>query len=77
LIRGVFAGRLGEITLFDYFPEAKAVCEQFPTFNEAVENFTVSGFEFETVSRVVQQTCTSLKELPPAPGFGRTQHWLY
>jgi hypothetical protein len=28
-----------------------------------VENFTVSGFEFENVSRVVQQTCSSLKEL--------------
>ena len=63
LIRGAFAGRLGEITLFDYFPEAKAVCEQFPTLDETVENFTASGFKFATVSRVVQQTCSSLKEL--------------
>ena len=36
LIRGVFADRLGEITLFDYFPEAKVVCEQFPTLPEVL-----------------------------------------
>jgi ubiquinone/menaquinone biosynthesis C-methylase UbiE len=63
LIRGAFADRLGEITLFDHFPEAKAVCEQFPTLEETVEAFTGSGFEFETVNRVVQRTCESLKEL--------------
>jgi ubiquinone/menaquinone biosynthesis C-methylase UbiE len=63
LIRGAFAGRLGEITLFDYFPEARLVCEQFPTLSETVENFSASGFSFETVRPVVQQTCSSLKEL--------------
>jgi SAM-dependent methyltransferase len=63
LIRGAFAGRLGEITLFDHFPEAKAVCEQFPTMEETVQTFTDCGFKFETVERVVQQTCSSLKEL--------------
>jgi ubiquinone/menaquinone biosynthesis C-methylase UbiE len=63
LIRGVFAGRLGEISQFDYFPEAKAICEQFPTLEEAVQIFCASGFEFETVDRVTQQTCASLKEL--------------
>jgi ubiquinone/menaquinone biosynthesis C-methylase UbiE len=62
LIRGAFAGRLGEITLFDYFPEAKVVCEQFPTLAETLENFSGLGFEFEAVSPVVQQTCSSLKE---------------
>lgn len=63
LIRGAFAGRLGEITLFDYFPEAKLVCEQFPSLSETVGNFRVSGFKFETVKPVIQQTCSSLKEL--------------
>ena len=63
LIRGAFAGRLGEITLFDYFPEAKVVCEQFPTLSETLENFSGLGFEFETVIPVVQQTCSSLKKL--------------
>ena len=63
LIRGAFAGRLGEITLFDYFPEARSVCEQFPTLSETVKNFSSSGFAFETVRPVVQRTCSSLKEL--------------
>jgi ubiquinone/menaquinone biosynthesis C-methylase UbiE len=62
LIRGAFAGRLGEMTLFDYFPEAKLVCEEFPTLSETVENFIAWGFDFETVRPVVQQTCSSLKE---------------
>jgi len=63
LIRGAFAGRLGEITLFDHFPEAKAVCEQFPTMEETVQTFTDCGFKFETIERVIQQTCSNLKEL--------------
>src|SRR5262245_14750823 len=63
LIRGVFAGRLGEITQFDYFPEAWAICEQFPTLDETVQTFTVYGFAFEMIHRVTQQTCSSLKEL--------------
>jgi ubiquinone/menaquinone biosynthesis C-methylase UbiE len=63
LIRGAFAGRLGEITLFDHFPEAKVVCEQFPSMEEAVDTFTGSGFILESVERVVQRTCSSLKEL--------------
>jgi len=58
-----FADRLGEITLFDYLPEAKLICEQFPTLSETTKNFSSSGFKFETVSPVVQQTCSSLKEL--------------
>jgi SAM-dependent methyltransferase len=63
LIRGAFADRLGEITLFDHFPEAKTVCEQFPTLGETVETFTDSGFTLEAVERVVQRTCLSLREL--------------
>jgi ubiquinone/menaquinone biosynthesis C-methylase UbiE len=63
LIRGAFADRLGEITLFDHFPEAKIICEQFPTLQETVATFVNSGFEFEAVERVVQQTCSSLREL--------------
>lgn len=63
LLRGAFAGRLGEITLFDHFPEAKLVCEQFPRMEDAVDVFARFGFTFETVERVVQQTCSSLKEL--------------
>jgi SAM-dependent methyltransferase len=63
LIRGAFAGRVGEIKMFDYFPEARAICEQFPTMEETVQTFTEEGFKFETIARVIQQTCSDLKEL--------------
>jgi hypothetical protein len=63
LIRGAFAGRVGEIKMFDYFPEARAICEQFPTMEETVQTFTEEGFKFETIDRVIQQTCSDLKEL--------------
>jgi ubiquinone/menaquinone biosynthesis C-methylase UbiE len=63
LIRGVFADRLGAIAFFDYFPEARLICQQFPTLSDTVENFSSSGFRFETVTPVVQQICSSLNEL--------------
>ena len=63
LIRGAFGDRLGEITLFDYFPEARLVCEQFPTLDDAVTTFAASGFRLESVRRVVQTTCIGLQEL--------------
>jgi ubiquinone/menaquinone biosynthesis C-methylase UbiE len=62
LIRGAFGDRLDGLTLFDHFPEAKAVCEQFPTLEEAVETFA-DRFRVEAVTPVVTQTCASLKEL--------------
>jgi ubiquinone/menaquinone biosynthesis C-methylase UbiE len=62
LIRGAFGGRLDGLTLFDHFPEAKAVCEQFPTLDETVQTFA-DRFRVEAVTRVVTQTCSSLKEL--------------
>ncbi|HEX4988418.1 MAG TPA: hypothetical protein VFW91_06555, partial [Candidatus Binatia bacterium] len=37
--------------------------EEFPTLSQTMNNFSSSGFEFETVSPAVQQTCSSLKEL--------------
>jgi hypothetical protein len=63
LVRGAFAGRLGEITLFDHFPEARTVCEQFPTYEATVATFARFGFEFEAIEPVAQQTCSSLTEL--------------
>jgi len=62
LVRGAFAGRLDGLTLFDHFPEAKAVCEQFPTLEETVETFAAC-FRVEAIAPVVAQTCVSLKEL--------------
>jgi ubiquinone/menaquinone biosynthesis C-methylase UbiE len=61
LVRGAFAGRLGGVTLFRHFPEARAVCEQFPTVEETVATFS-PGFELESITAVVQQTCSSLTE---------------
>lgn len=63
LIRGAFAGQLGEITLFEHFPEAKVICEQFPTLDETLEVFGKSGFVLESIERVIQRTCSSLKGL--------------
>lgn len=63
LLRGAFAGRLDAIGLFEFFPEAKAVCEQFPRLENTVDVFSRQGFAFETVRRVTQRTCSSLKEL--------------
>lgn len=54
--------RLGEVTFFNHFPEAKLICEQFPAATETVENFTAQGLVLETIEAVVQQTCSSLKE---------------
>jgi ubiquinone/menaquinone biosynthesis C-methylase UbiE len=63
VIRGAFAGRLGEITLFEHFPEAKVICEQFATLDETLEVFRKSGFVLESIDRVIQRTCSSLKDL--------------
>jgi ubiquinone/menaquinone biosynthesis C-methylase UbiE len=63
LIRGVFGDRIGAIALFDYFPEARSVCERFPTLKETIDAFTSSAFEFETVRSVTQKTASTLKEL--------------
>lgn len=63
LVRGAFSGRLGGITLFDHFPEARAVCEQFPGLKETAETFVAPGLRLESVQRVIQQTCLGLREL--------------
>ena len=63
LIRSAFPGRLDGIALFDHFPEAKVVCEQFPGLEETIETFAAAGFELERIAPVVAQTCASLEEL--------------
>jgi len=65
--------RLGEVTFFNHFPEAKLICEQFPAATEAVEKF-YEGLVLETIEAAVQQTCSSLKELPPAHGYVPIPH---
>jgi SAM-dependent methyltransferase len=63
LIGGAFAGRLDDISVFRYFPEAKQVAEQFPSVEEVAETFAAAGFVFGAVQRVTQQTSASLREV--------------
>ncbi|XVU30305.1 class I SAM-dependent methyltransferase [Actinoplanes sp. CA-054009] len=60
LIRSVFPGRHHGITLFEYFPEAAATLERYPsvtTVQAAFEDFTTTALQ-----PVHQQTATSLTE---------------
>ena len=63
LVRGSFPDRPGEMTMFDHFPEARRVFEQFAGLDEVLATFDRGGFACELVQQVVQQTCSSLKEL--------------
>lgn len=60
LIRGVFPGRLDEINLFRYFPEAARVVDTFPTVQQTAAAFT--GFTLETSEQVPQRTAPSLRD---------------
>jgi len=62
LIRGAFAGRLDDISLFRYFPEAKRVADQFPSIDDVVHTFANVGFTRSAEHRVTQQTSPSLRE---------------
>src|SRR5690606_17615600 len=44
-IAGAFPGRLDDISLFRFFPEARAVAEQFPTVERVSLAFARAGFE--------------------------------
>ncbi|MGO9450291.1 MAG: class I SAM-dependent methyltransferase [Candidatus Binataceae bacterium] len=64
VFRGNFADRLGDCTVYRYFPKARAIVEEsFPTLHETVETFASAGFEYETLRTVVQPTCVDLAEL--------------
>lgn len=63
LLRSAFPDRLGEITMFEHFPEARKIFDQFPHFKQAVATFEGAGFVCESVSQVSQHTASSLMEL--------------
>lgn len=63
LLRGALADRLDGITLFEHFPEARAVCERFPTLTEATSVLESAGLTIGRVERVEQETCATLVEL--------------
>jgi hypothetical protein len=63
LIRNAFPGRLGQISLFRFFPEARAIAETFPTISATVGAFVAAGFAFEELRAVPQTTAPGLREL--------------
>jgi len=63
LVANAFAGRLEGITFFNYFPEARAVAERFPSVDVVTGVFAAAGVRCEAVRRVAQPTCGSLEEL--------------
>lgn len=63
VIRGTFGDRLdGFPTLFQFFPGAREIAAQFPTLDQITRVFTSAGFTFETLRRIPQTTCGSLRE---------------
>ena len=63
LLVGGFPGRMDDLTMFRFFPESKAVLDQFPTVDEVVSLFEAAGFSYEGLERVTRQSCASLAEL--------------
>jgi ubiquinone/menaquinone biosynthesis C-methylase UbiE len=63
LVRGTFGDRLdGFPTLFQYWPAARAICEQLPTIRDTVGVFETNGFTLAEQQRVKQETAASLSE---------------
>ncbi len=63
LIRGTFGDRLdGFPTLFKFFPGSRWFTAKFPTVGEVSAVFEAEGFSLESVQRVQQKTCESLRE---------------
>jgi SAM-dependent methyltransferase len=63
LIRNAFSGRLDGITLFQFFPEARQVAEEFPSVDDTVNAFGSAGFRMERLERVPQVTVSGLQGL--------------
>lgn len=68
LLVGGFPGRMDDLTMFRFFPEAKLVLEQFPAVEEVVSLFEAAGFAHEAIERVTRQSCASLAELAQRAG---------
>lgn len=63
LIRGVWPGRTGAITLFRFFPDAAEVVEQtYPRLEDVVSIFAAHGLAFVSREAVPQRTAPSLRE---------------
>lgn len=60
LIRSVFPGRHHGIGLFDYWPEATAVLDTFPSVDQTRAAFAAAGFHYVALEPVPQVTASSL-----------------
>ncbi|SCF30126.1 class I SAM-dependent methyltransferase [Micromonospora mirobrigensis] len=72
LIRSVFAGRGGGVSLFRWFPEALRVVETYPTVAEVCAAFGTAGFEPVALESVPQVSAPSLAAA--AAGLRRAAH---
>ena len=63
LVRGTFGDRLdGFPTLFQFWPTARAICQQLPAIGATVGVFEANGFTLVQHRRVQQETAASLSE---------------
>ena len=60
LIRSVFPGRNGAITLARFFPETARILDTYPTAGQTCAAFAAAGFEPVTLEPVPQQTAPDL-----------------
>jgi ubiquinone/menaquinone biosynthesis C-methylase UbiE len=61
LVRSAFPDRLDHITLFRYFPGARAIAETFPSVEATAEAFAAAGFAVRALDRVDQHWAPSLR----------------
>jgi hypothetical protein len=62
LIRSAFSGRLDGISLFRWFPAARAVAETFPTVETTRAAFAAAGFARHSLVALPQVSAPSLRE---------------
>lgn len=72
LIRSVFAGRVGGISLFRWFPEALRVVETYPSVADICAAFEAVGFAPVALEPVPQVSAPSLRAA--ADGLRRSAH---
>jgi len=60
LVRSAFPGRLDGITLFRFFPEARAIAESFPTVEALAAVLAGAGYRLASLERVPQVTAPTL-----------------
>ncbi len=65
LIRSAFPGRWSGVSLFQFFPEAGAVVDTFPSIDQVTRVFGEAGFQLERVEPVPQVSMPNLAAMRP------------